>query len=192
MSFLKIHKTLSSAFNTAVVIILWLLARSALADVTTVPGTSCAAITPAQAKEMEFRETGVVNRDPSRDLWVVCPLLRDASEDYVNPVYFAAAAILFNDSEEESLSVEIRCSLIERVAANRIRGKTQFVEVPRHKQGAVFVSKWVMNDPTSSHFQFRCKLPPDTGIAALLTELHGKEGSMVEDSLLELGLVTAD
>ncbi len=97
MSSLNTHNTLSSACNTAVVTILWLLARSALADVTTVPGASCAAINPTQAKQMEFRESGVVNRDPNRDLWVICPLLRDASEDYAEPVYLAAAAIVFND-----------------------------------------------------------------------------------------------
>ncbi len=49
-----------------------------------------------------------------------------------------------------------------------------------------------MNDLAASHFQFQCRLPPDTGVAALLTELHGSEGSMIEDSLVELGLITSD
>ena len=192
MSSLNTHNTLSSAFNTAVLTILWLLARSALADVTTAPGTSCAAINPTQAKQMEFRESGIVNRDPNRDLWVICPLLRDASEDYAEPVYLAAAAIVFNDPEENSSSTEILCTLRELIAANRIRGATQTVDVPPQKQAAVSVSNWVMNDQTASHFQFQGRLPPDTGVAALLTELHGSDGSMIEDSILELGLITSD
>ena len=189
---LKTHISLRSVQPAFIFAILWLLARPALADLLTVPGTSCAAINPTQAKQMEFRESGVVNRDPDRDLWMVCPLLRDASENYVDPVYFAAAVIVFNDPEENPSSTEILCTFVERVAANRIRGKTQTVDVPPQKQAAVSVSTWVMNDPTASHFQFKCKLPPDTGVAALLTELHGREGSMIEDSLVELGLITPE
>ena len=189
---LNTHRSLRSVQTAVVFIILWSLARPAFADLLTVPGTSCAAINPTQAKQMEFRESGVVNRDPSRDLWVICPLVRDASENYVDPVYFAAAAIVFNDPEEDSPSTEILCTLRELIAANRIRGATQTVDVPPQKQAAVSVSRWVMNDPTASHFQFQCRLPPDTGVAALLSELHGSEGSMIADSLVELGLITSD
>jgi hypothetical protein len=186
------NKNLSSVCTILGVTILCVFAQHALADVTTVPGTFCAAINPTQAKGMEFRESGVINRDPNRDLWVICPLLRDASEDYADPVYMAAAAIVFNDSEESSFSTEILCTLRELIAANRIRGATQTVDVQPQKQAAVSVSRWVINDPTASHFQFQCRLPPDTGVAALLTELHGSEGSMIEDSLVELGLITSD
>lgn len=189
---LNTHRGLRSVKTAIVLIILWLLSRPALTDVITVPGTTCAAINPSQAKQMEFRESGVVNRDPNRALWVICPLLRDASENYVDPVYFAAAAIVFNDPEENSTSAEILCTLRELVAANRIRGTTQTVDVPPQKQAAFSKSRWLMNDPTASHFQYQCKLPPDTGVASLLTELHGSEGSMIEDSLLELGLITSD
>jgi hypothetical protein len=183
---------ISSSHQLSVLLLVFaFFSQVAVADVTTTPGTSCSAITPSQAKRMEFREYGIINRDPSLDLWVVCPLLRDATEGYEEPIYFAAASVAFFNPEVDSssASTEVFCSIREFVGANRIRSGNRTVDIPEQQQAAVFFSRWVMRDPATSHFLFVCKLPPDSGIAALLSEIHGSEGSMIEDSLVDLGLI---
>jgi len=41
----------------------------------TIHSSICEAINPAQSRMMEWRPEGLVNKDPNRPLWVMCPVM---------------------------------------------------------------------------------------------------------------------
>ena len=158
------------------------------ADVLTVPGSACTAINPAQSQQMEWRDYGVINRDPSRALFVTCPVTRNRGDFTDDQSRLGAAALVFNADDPGLPAKEISCRFKEFVGGNAVRGRTENMDVASMQQASMVISDWVINDSELSHFQFTCKLPPLTGVSALLTEMHGAEGSTIERELLEAGL----
>ena len=64
-------------FSSALVFILFVFGveASAQESVWTIHSATCEAINPAQSRMMEWRPEGLVNRDPIRSLWVMCPVM---------------------------------------------------------------------------------------------------------------------
>ncbi|MBE9540486.1 MAG: hypothetical protein IMF06_15495 [Proteobacteria bacterium] len=49
-------------------------AQQAASDTFSYHSAICEAITPAQSAKMEWREAGLINKDPNNSLWVMCPM----------------------------------------------------------------------------------------------------------------------
>ena len=119
-----------------------------------VSGIACHAITPNQAKFMEWRETGLVNQDTARDLFVVCPIMKfgDAED-------FSVTIGLSNETNED---VDVSCTIREYIDGDRVARKTSpEITVPADS----FSSEMVFSGgfQTDSHANVVCQLP--NGIA---------------------------
>jgi len=119
-----------------------------------VSGTACHAITPNQAKFMEWRETGLVNQDTARDLFVVCPIMKfgDAED-------FSVTIGLYNETNED---VDVSCTIREYLDGDRVDRQTSpDITVPADS----FSSDMVFSGgfQTDTHANVVCQLP--NGIA---------------------------
>jgi len=118
----------------------------------------CEAITPAQSGQMEWRENGLINKDPSRSLWVMCPMpiKTDDNED----VNFGVA--LANPSDSV---VDVDCIL--RIF-DEDGGMQSYSHTLRIQPGQIGVKTWDVNDEAFWP-AIQCNLPPNT-------VLRGMEG----------------
>jgi hypothetical protein len=68
---------MNKIYSSALVFFLSMYGVEAWAQqsVWTIRSATCEAINQAQSQKMEWRATGLVNRDPSRSLWVLCPVI---------------------------------------------------------------------------------------------------------------------
>ncbi len=128
----------------------------------TVHASICEAINPAQSQQMEWRETGLVNRDPSRSLWVMCPIpLENLSGE------FEDSSISMSVGNSNSSPIEIRCILrAGSMASGRLETFSKTVAVGS-RDTASFV--WEIFDNSLVAPSIACNLPPNGHVVGTIT-----------------------
>jgi len=162
-------------------------------DMYNVPGSSCAAINPAQAKAMNWTEMGIVNKD-TRNLWIMCPLLRKSYSGATgeNQTYFSSGIIPFSCGssacgEANTEEVEIQCIMREYSGGVAKRAKVEKRTLAPGDQVGISYMNWKATDPEASIFNIACLLPPNTGVSTLLTDSTTDSSStLVTDALADL------
>jgi hypothetical protein len=156
-------------------------------EVIVTSGIDCNAVTPLHASRAEWREYGITNKDKKKDLWVSCPLNRLETSFY-SVREFSSAISIFNLDTGPILNAPVACYLKEMLGAQRVSVKKVQTSVEVGAQGLMGICG-VTPESWSSSFIFVCKLPPETGISALLTESHlpGDENSILQQELSALG-----
>ena len=157
-------ETFSKVIGAALGALLLSLSFGSVADTVT-PGSACHAITPAQASRMEWREQGMVNTDPSKDWWIVCPFTRGIS--------FAEHRVslrVFNDANED---IPMSCNFREIYAGRQVKGGQKSVTVPAGDNATL---EWTMTpDYEDSVVNAACRLPEGLQIEAVITR-DGQSG----------------
>ncbi len=162
-------------------------------DMYNVPGSSCAAINPAQAKAMNWTEMGIVNKD-TRSLWIMCPLLRKSYSGATgeNQTYFSAGIIPFSCGssacgEANTEDVDVKCIMREYSGGVAKRAKVEDRTLAPGNQVGISYMNWKARDPESSIFNIACFLPPNTGVSTLLTDSTTDASStLITDALADL------
>ena len=163
------------------------------ADMYNVPGSSCAAINPAQAKAMNWTELGIVNKD-TRNLWIMCPLLRKSYSGATgeNQTYFSAGIIPFSCGssacgEANTAAVDIKCIMREYSGGVAKRAKVEDRTLNPGEQVGISYMNWQAQDVEGSIFNIACLLPPNTGVSTLLTDSTTDSSStLITDALADL------
>jgi hypothetical protein len=138
------------------------LEATAQQSVWTVHSSVCEAINPAQSQRMEWRETGLVNRDPSRTLWVMCPVM---SKFFNSPYQYSIITLLVaNDS---SKSMEVQCIL--RVADVDTMDIMAYAKTQTVVAGGAIDFLWEFEDKPFVLPSVACNLPPNGVIAGILS-----------------------
>lgn len=136
-----------------------LYAQQAASDTFSYHSAICEAITPAQSAQMEWRETGLINKDPSNNLWVMCPMpIKTEDRGDVN---FGVAI-----GNTGSQTVDVDCIL--RIFDDDARMKS-YSHTLRVNPGGVQVKTWDIDEQVFWP-AIQCNLPPD----AVLRGLEGR------------------
>jgi hypothetical protein len=131
-------------------------AQQAAADTFSYHSAICEAITPAQSAQMEWREDGLINKDPSRALWVMCPMpIKTEDREDVN---FAVA--IGNTSNK---TVDVDCIL--RVYDDDANLKSHSHTL-RIGAGQVDSKSWDIDEQVFWP-AIQCNMPPDTVLRGL-------------------------
>ncbi|MEM1188539.1 MAG: hypothetical protein AAGI72_08435 [Pseudomonadota bacterium] len=127
-------------------------------------GSSCNAITPAQATRIEWRPQGLTNRDANNDWFVVCPFVRKAG---YSEQFFALRAVNISSNE-----LELTCDFREWADETQLQSQRISIPVPASSGGYL---TWTMTpeDPVSV-INAVCQLPADVRIASLDTGFTGR------------------
>jgi hypothetical protein len=155
------NKIYSSAL--ALFLIVYGAEAQAQQSVWTIHSSVCEAINPAQSQKMEWRETGLVNKDPSRSLWVMCPVISKFFGG--NSQDSSIAIIIANDNPQ---SIEVRCIL--RVDDGNTRSRQSFSNTKTvFPDGAVDFS-WELDNKPFVLPSIACKLPPNGVIRGIFAD----------------------
>jgi len=144
-------------------------------------GSACHAITPAQAKNMEWRAQGMVNTDPTNDWWVNCPFTRTIgySEQIVS-------LRVFNDANQD---IPMSCNFREMYRGRQVRGTQKDVTVPA---GDSAVLQWTMTpNYEDSVINAACRLPEGLQIEAAITRDGQSGGSPIGGTEDAVACITA-
>ena len=149
-----------------------------------IPATSCAAINPNQARRLEWRKEGVISRDESQSLWVMCPLIRESGENADGDAfaYFSAAVSIFRDASAAQ-DASVRCILREWVEDQETQRSDVNVSFAT---GDLQTLSWFALRPAQpgySIYNLACRLDHDTGVSAIHTESHTTSSSSLRDAL---------
>ena len=181
-------------FSLGLFFSLILLPSVSLGDMYNVPGSSCAAINPAQAQVMKWTEMGIINKDPNMALWIMCPLLRKSYSGATgeNQTHFSAGVIPFSCGssacgEANTEDVEISCIMREYVGGVQKRAIKEVRTLAPGEQVGISYMNWKALDPEASIFNIACILPTNTGVSTLLTDSTTDSSStLITDALADL------
>jgi hypothetical protein len=130
--------------------------QQAAADTFSYHSAICEAITPAQSAKMEWREDGLINKDPSRSLWVMCPMpIKTEDREDVN---FAVAI-----GNMSNITVDVDCIL--RVYDDDANLKS-YSHTLRIDPGQVDSNSWDIDEQVFWP-AIQCNMPPDTVLRGL-------------------------
>ena len=119
----------------------------------------CEAINPAQSQRMEWREAGLINRDPSRSLWVMCPIPIAFYNTFTQDSYFGIVA--GNNSNQS-----IRLDCILRYWVNqRLTSESQSISISPGGRAEYY---WEVFDTQLVSPAVQCNLPPNASITGLI------------------------
>ena len=180
-------------FRLGVFLFLTLSSGTSLGDMYNVPGSSCAAINPAQAKAMNWTELGIINKD-TRSLWIMCPLLRKSYSGATgeNQTHFSAGIVPFSCGssacgEANTEDEDIKCIMREYSGGVVKRSKVEERTLAPGNQVGISYMNWKARDPEGSIFNIACLLPPNTGVSTLLTDSTTDSSStLITDALADL------
>lgn len=137
-------------------------ARYGYAGTTVQPGAICSAITPNQSRLFEWRERGLINRNPTLSRWANCPVLRSGS-DVDSAPYFDAQILLFREDQAED-AAEVRCVIREYVNGEQVFGDIKSVLLTGDGLSSLGWEGLDLEDPSLSVVSIVCRLPPYVGI----------------------------
>ena len=180
-------------FSLGLFFSLILFSSTTLGDMYNVPGSSCAAINPAQAKAMNWTELGIINKD-TRSLWIMCPLLRKSYSGATgeNQTHFSAGVIVFSCGSAScgganTTAVDIRCIGREYVAGVQRRSVVEDRTLEPGEQVGISFMNWQARDAEASIFNIACNLPTNTGVSTLLSDSTTDANStLVTDAFADL------
>jgi len=140
-------------------------------------GSSCHAITPAQASKMEWRAQGMVNTDRQTDWWVNCPFTRTRGFDEQR-----LTLRVFNSG---NTSKAIGCNFREMYNGERIQGSPVSATIPagqaRDLQWTAFPSRG------ESVFNAACELPEGLQIEAAIARVGNCQQKSAQGTWLVAG-----
>jgi hypothetical protein len=119
----------------------------------------CEAITPAQSQMMEWRETGLINRDPNNPLWVMCPIPTAFYDNFTQDSFFGVVA-----ANESNQTVQLRCIL--RYGVNRLMHSESKTMSMGPGGRAEFL--WEIYNTQLVTPAVQCDLPPNVAITGLV------------------------
>lgn len=127
------------------------------------PGSSCQAITPAQATRIEWREEGLSNTDTGTDWFVVCPFPRESGR---SEQVFSMRAV-----NETAASIDLVCILRER----RDGAVLQRLRLEGTVEGETAVSyQWTLTpEAHNSVVNAVCQLPAGIKLESLAWQYSG-------------------
>lgn len=151
-----------------------------LAEVYTISGSACQAITPGQAKRLNWGKEGLLNADQNSPWWVQCPVSRRAldvaSGDFYE--YFSAGMILSNGGD----SAEAFTCILREYRANELTLTER--QDPVLEAGSSMIIFWEgieAADPATSSFNVSCKLPANGSVVSYTTESHHSKTPTLRD-----------
>jgi hypothetical protein len=131
-------------------------AQQAAADTFSYHSAICEAITPAQSALLEWREDGLINKDPINTLWVMCPMpIKTEDREDVN---FGVS--IGNRSDQ---TVDVNCIL--RVYDDDGDQKS-YSHTLRINSGRVGSKSWDVDEQVFWP-AIQCNMPPDTVLRGL-------------------------
>jgi hypothetical protein len=119
----------------------------------------CEAITPAQSHMMEWRETGLINRDPNMPLWVMCPIPMAFYATSTQDSFFGVIA-----ENASSQTVQLRC-ILRYLANGSIRSESMTRSMGPGERADFF---WERYNTELLFSAVQCELPPNVAIVGLV------------------------
>jgi hypothetical protein len=110
---------------------------------------------------MEWRETGLVNRDPSRSLWVMCPVMSKFFDS--NSQNSIIGIIVGNDNPQ---SITVQCIL--RVFEENRETLTNYSQTQTVNPDDEVDFFWVLEDKSIALPSIACKLPPNALVGGIV------------------------
>jgi len=154
---------MNKIFSSALVFFLFIyvVEASAQQSVWTIHSATCEAINPAQSQKMQWRATGLVNRDPSRSLWVLCPVISKFFDSNSQDSYISM--IVANDNPQ---SIKVRCLL--RVGEANTFTMQSFSNTQTVFPDDAVDFSWELENKSIIWPSIACKLPPNGVIAGII------------------------
>ena len=119
----------------------------------------CDAINPAQSQMMEWRETGLINRDPNNPLWVMCPIPTAFHNNVTQDSYFGVVG-----ENASNQTVQLRCIL--RYSKNQsIHSESKTISMGPGGRAEFF---WEVHNTQLVGPAVQCELPPNVEILGLI------------------------
>ena len=137
------------------------LEASAQQSIWTIHASTCEAINPAQSQWMEWRETGLVNRDPSRSLWVMCPVMSKFFDSPFQNSYIAM--LVLNDNTQ---SIQVNCIL--RAIDGNSESLVSYSQTKTVFPGDATDFAWELENQSILLPSIACNLPPNGVVAGIL------------------------
>ena len=131
-------------------------------------GIECNAVNPSQAKKIEWRQEGIINKSKTGNVWVTCPLTR-LGESVGTGDLFSVRVAAFNLEDGVLLQAPVRCELKEMVGKNRIESRIFKTTVAPGEQKTMQVCDRTPDTWETTYF-ISCRLAPKTGISTLTTQ----------------------
>jgi hypothetical protein len=159
---------MNKIYSSALVLFLFIygVEASAQQSVWTIHSSVCEAINPAQSQKMEWRETGLVNRDPSRPLWVMCPVMSKFFDS--NSQDSSIVITIANDNPQ---SIEVNCILRFFEMNKETLTSSSLTQIVSPGDQVAFF--WALRNMSIGLPNIACKLPPNgviVGISADYTD----------------------
>ena len=134
---------------------------SAQPSVWTIHSSTCEAINPAQSQKMEWRETGLVNNDPSRSLWVMCPVM---SKYFNTPSPDSYIGIVVGNDSSQPMPVNCILRVLDLQSARLKSYSMKKIVNP----GDVGSLEWELTDQSIMLPSIACNLPPKGVVAGMV------------------------
>ncbi|GEM_PF-6447142 len=148
-----------------------LVTAHAFADVTVTPGSSCNAVLPGQARQLEWRLNGLINPADDKRFFFICPMDRQsqASDDDGAQQRFWGGALIVSALEDAEDSSAITCRLREVIGGRLVASETLTVSLSSQEQAMLVWKPRAVRNPNLSSFLASCDMPARTAVNTLVS-----------------------
>lgn len=149
----------------------------AAADVSVIAGSACNAVLPGQAKQLEWRESGLINPSSSKDFFVVCPMTRVSASSASGDLGYWGSALVVSATATAGPSSTVSCQLREMTAGTRVASRSVSITLEPDQTGVLRWDPRRVRDDALSSYHASCRMPPQTEVNAIVTVSSADSGS---------------
>ena len=154
---------MNKLYSSALVFILFIygVEASAQQSIWTIHPSICEAIHPIHSSMLKWRPEGLVNRDPSTSVWVMCPVMSKFFDSDSQDSYFDVAV-----ASENPQPVKVNCIL--RVIDVNTERLTSYSQTKTMTQDGAANFIWELQNKSLVAPSISCKLPPGGLIGGII------------------------
>lgn len=139
---------------------------SAQQSIWTTHSSVCEAINPAQAQMMQWRPEWLINKDPNRTLWVMCPVMSKYFDNDLQD-----SVITIGSGNDNDLPIKVNCIL--RIVDLETERLTSHSQTKTIAPGTSELFAWQFEDKPLAFPNIACNLPPNGTLLGIISAFIG-------------------